>query len=795
MNGYDLRKSVTDKALRERKGLRAWIASEEAKGNVPHIPEEVLQNTEKTHYKTIPMNEFVAMVDAVSSLEHTGRIKGMLIAGREKKDLEDTVSGMVATNYKNNKDKALKKLRGRISLGNPADQSPKWYRGAFAEHRKVANIMREMDGYDEDGTWWNAIVRPMNEQADWEAVRTAEENVRLGKLFGTYSSTEFIESVPLVGEAISEAVLPDNRLYHRRLYPNIPNWKADEPGIRLSKSEILVLAMNWGNADNRLRVKDGFGFEDEHVEELLDTLDARDWKFVQDTWDYLDSFWEEIAAKEKRVFGVAPDKVTALPVINKFGTFRGGYFPISFSKDLDADSFQQAKAAQAANAKAGAFGHATTARGHTKARMESAGEKPINLSFDTIFSHVTNVVHDLAWHENLRNVNKILDDTTVKSSILSNQGVGTYNAIISAIEDIAAGDVQGMKFHEKAFNYLRAGASISAMGWNLGTALLQPFGITQGMQRVGAVWVAKSLLKGWTGAVGIGDTADQMMAESAFMRMRALTINREVNEIRNKVGTTGFTGKLAAPLSNSFFSMIVKAQLLADMPIWLGAKEKALSGGFNLPTAIAMADQAVIDSQGSGHIKDLAGVQRGNPVKKLFTNFMSYFQTTFNLTVDSFTRTKFSKAEDIFRLGSDLFMLYTAPIILSWTFREALIKGQCDHGADVVCSTKAMAREHISYAMGGILGIRELNSIVSGFYGYSGPAGTRFFSEAGRLAQQVAQGEADVKLGKAALRTGGVLFHFPAGQVEKVLIGYMELQDGTTKNLLTPIFGRDRSND
>jgi hypothetical protein len=38
----------------------------------------------------------------------------------------------------------------------------------------------------------------------------------------------------------------------------------------------------------------------------------------------------------------------------------------------------------------------------------------------------------------------------------------------------------------------------------------------------------------------------------------------------------------------------------------------------------------VIDSQGGGQIKDLASVQRGGPMLKLWTNFYSIFNVTFN---------------------------------------------------------------------------------------------------------------------------------------------------------------------
>ena len=180
---------------------------------------------------------------------------------------------------------------------------------------------------------------------------------------------------------------------------------------------------------------------------------------------------------------------------------------------------------------------------------------------------------------------------------------------------------------------------------------------------------------------------------------------------------------------------------------------------------------------------------------------MSYFQVTYNLTVDSLKKAKVTGpvslatqvVRDPFavgRLGADLLMLYTMPIVLTWFAREALLKGECDFGADMACVGGKLAKEHWSYLVGGLYGIRELNSLGQGFFGYQGPAGTRFFSDAARLSQQLQKEDIDVKKTIRALnRTGGVLFHYPAGQIDKTLTGFMDLQAGKTDIPTAPLFG------
>tara|TARA_Y100001947_G_C10163537_1_gene229223 strand:+ start:91 stop:612 length:522 start_codon:yes stop_codon:yes gene_type:complete len=168
---------------------------------------------------------------------------------------------------------------------------------------------------------------------------------------------------------------------------------------------------------------------------------------------------------------------------------------------------------------------------------------------------------------------------------------------------------------------------------------------------------------------------------------------------------------------------------------------------------------------------------------------MSYFQTTFNLSMDSLGRTKWTDPMSIGRLAVDFFLLYTAPIMLSFYLREAILKGECDHGRDWKCVGTQVAKEHASYMLSGMLVFRELSSAVQGFTGYQGPAGARFFSDMTRAAQQAWQGELDEALVKSWWDAGGVLLHFPGNQTKKVFEGFMALQSGDTDIPTAPLFG------
>ena len=72
---------------------------------------------------------------------------------------------------------------------------------------------------------------------------------------------------------------------------------------------------------------------------------------------------------------------------------------------------------------------------------------------------------------------------------------------------------------------------------------------------------------------------------------------------------------------------------------------------------------------------------------------------------------------------------------------------------------------------------------------YGGPAGLRFFQELDKLGQQIGQGEADRALTKAAINVGGVVFHLPAGQINRTIDGTAAIIEGKTANPAAVVVG------
>src|SRR6185503_19614754 len=470
------------------------------------------------------------------------------------------------------------------------------------------------------------------------------------------------------------------------------------------------------------------------------------------------------------------------------------------------------QALEAANlARHAAYNSATTRRGHEKER-QATGNQPVRLDFGPIFEHLGQVIHDLSHHEALLDVSRVLGQKAVQDAILETYGDLVYNQVRSAITDIAVGMAPARQGIEKGLNHLRQGATVVRLGWNLTTTLMQPLGLTNSIVQIGPKWVARGVMRWIRSEQSMVATVEWINEVSPMMRMRAQTQQREISEIRNKIGISAgrvsgwvddilstVTRDMAtkAGIADSYFWFIQQAQRLADVPTWLGAYEKAMDRGEPEARAIALADQAVLDSQGGGQIKDLASHQRGGPWMKLWTNFYSFFNVVYQQEQQARGRFRSSDKDIIAvgRLASDYLMLFVVPSVLGYAIREALKPGDTPEYENL---TGRLLAEIASYAAGTMLGLREIAGALQGSYGYEGPAGARAFASLSRFGVQLKQAVADPAKGldagllRSAWDFGGIIFHYPAAQVRKSVEGLAALMEGQTANPLALGMGAPR---
>jgi hypothetical protein len=282
--------------------------------------------------------------------------------------------------------------------------------------------------------------------------------------------------------------------------------------------------------------------------------------------------------------------------------------------------------------------------------------------------------------------------------------------------------------------------------------------------------------------------------KSQFMAERGRTQFREINEIKNRVrGQTEISRRVFA---GTYFLMM-NMQRSVDIPTWLGAYQKALDAGKNDATAVALADQAVRDSQGSGLVSDLAAVERGGPAMKLFTVFYSYMNTVYNMAAVQ-TMTARGKG----KLAADYAMLFVIPVVLGYAIKSLLQPNTDDEEFDPEALARKLAAEELSYMMGTMIIAREFGGaaqLLTGAegvrMGYGGPAGLRAIGEVYGLATQAGQLEFDRAFRRAAINTLGAFTGLPSAQINRTIDGIEAVVEGEVEGVgavVAPLTGVQR---
>lgn len=748
---FDLRSGQSLRAIDKRKSLLEWAEGQREQGFEPDIPPELLAEASRKSYKDMTVEELRGLRDTVKQIEHLARLKHKLLTAKDQREYEAVRDEIAASINENAGDRRADTRTPTTNTGR-AVQGLKRF---FAAHVKVATWARILDGGRDGGPVWEYFVRSANERGDMETTMRAEATTKL---------SDILAPVFKLGKMGGKGVY----------FPTI--------GRSLNRESRIAIALNVGNQSNLQRLLGGEGWTMAQVQPVLDSLSKTEWDAVQAIWDHFESYRPLIEAKEKRVYGKAPQWLEASPVQTPHGEYRGGYYPVKYDPAASQRAEEHADAEGAKRQLQGAYTSATTRRSFTKTRAEEVHGRPLLYSLAGLYSGVNDVIHDLSWHEWLIDANRLLKSTAIDNAIRSHYGPEAKAQFKSWANDIAEGEKGADNAGEIALGKLRQNVSVAGLGFNVMSAALQGLGMTQSIVRVGPAHIGRGIVQYLAGPI---DATREVNEKSEFMRNRARTRYRELNELRNRVQADL---PAADVLKQHAYVLMMRCQQTVDVPTWLGAYDKAIGEGNDEDRAIALADQAVIDAQGGGQLKDVAAIERGGQALKLFTVFYSFMNTAFNLGVAE-TMTESSKA----RLAAKYLMLYSVPAVLGTLLKDALTPGDAGDDDWKKLSAKLLSAQ-LSYLMGLMVVSREFAAaadIVTGqrSQGYAGPAGVRMVGGTLKFGQQAMQGQFDDSFRKASINLAGDLLGLPGAQINRTVTGTKALAEGKTHNPAAIAFG------
>ena len=732
---------VTNKALDKRAKLAAWIASVKADGLPIDLPESVTNDAELVNWRELTTEQLFGVRDAVKQIEHLARLKNKLLASKDQRELSEIVASVATRILTSLRDKRppARLTRSRSML----DKVKRWGSDVAISTLNVDTIVRELDGWTDLGPVYEHVKGGIDRAIVERLMpRTKEAAAALEKINGVYKRGEL----------------------QKRVY--IPALRDS-----LTKEEILSVALNQGSLENRAafldsKLSEQVGVTEPVVAAILGTLEKRDWDYAQSVWDYLETYWPEIEASQKRRKGIAPPKVEAAPVQTKFGTYRGGYYTLKYDQEGSILATQDQIDDAIERMRVGRFASAHTRAGFAIERQGSGG-RPVLLSLGVIQQHVTEVLYDLTVGDAIRDADRVLRHKGTREAFEAMGQRDAYQALTLWLHDVASGEIIASDGFSRTLRWLRVGHTVSSLALNIGTMAIQPSGIAQTAVVIGKRATMRGLVdlttRKWFGE---GNVFQQVTEASPFMATRQTTFNKDIMTAMENVKDS----RIPAWVPQAYFYGITKSQWLVDVTTWLGAHSKGLRQ-FDGDTekATAFADRMVARAQASGLWSDRTAIERGTMNAqtrqsegwRMWTSLISYALAKWNVAYEKTRRAEFKKPAQAIGWAVDMFMLFAVEALFA-----AWLRGKFKDDDDEPF-LMTWARETTFNVMSSLPFVREIGSAIEGF-----PAG----GVVGTLAQrtknvytQVSQGEFDMALVRALNSLGGMLFHYPSGQTNRLL--------------------------
>jgi len=772
---YDFRRlSAADEG--RRGALNAFVAAMTAAGreNELAIPEAVLNNAARRPYKTLSVEELRGVVDTLKNLEHMALRWDDLIDAQNNRKLDEVVTDIVAAFDANVK----KRPPGRVSTKGEGARNA--VRQFFDLVLNASTLLREIDGFADDGAAYRGIKGPIDAAMNRLMVRKQQAATDLETLYAAYSKDE------------------RRKMAVRQHIPEL--------GYALSKWERIAVALNTGNAGNYQRLTDQSvrgSLTPDQVKVVLATLDERDASFVQSAWDYIGSFRNDIAARERRVTGVEPQWVEATPVEIGGKMLAGGYYPIKYDPRLSSLARDDETQEIAKSLQAGRFGKAQTRNGHLKDRAQSSG-RDVEFDISVMHRHVNQVIYDLELSEAVANSWRILQDGRIRASFIEAGKQPDFDALETWLKDVAEGELKSADFVGRAARVLKSNFTAAKLAFNFSTVAMQIVGVSQSAVVVGKKNMAVGIAKTVANPAGV---AADIAAKSPFMASRQTTFNKDIFDFYSDSSNGPVASRwgeikkeFIGPLS---FWLMTKVQFFAaDVPTWIAGYEQGMQKfGNDEAKAIAHADAIVKRAQSSGLFADRSAIERGsvtrnarqNDVVRLFTTLGSYMFAKFNVAYERTAKASrtvqdegvsLKSAQEALSWTLDMAFLFTLEALLTAAIRGQLPKGDDEDDGWL----KFLAKQTGLSIMSTVPFVRDVASPLQG-YGGGGAYGS-ITDEVTKPLKAAAKGEVDKALVKSVIGATGLALGLPATQINRVVDARWRQADGEDVSPLEYLMGR-----
>ncbi len=594
-----------------RKDLGALIGRMALDGNGvafdPLFIGELLRKPKK--WRDLKVSELRSVLDALQNIKAAARNITKLTIGERQLEREKFIEDLVASAEANVKD-----TRPGLSspqAGDAVDAVMNIGADFDGKLTRPETMLEHLGGDDIDSPWhW--LVKLIQDAKHKNSDLLAKTIKPISDLF---------DDIPR-----SVRGKQRDRVDGRALFPG---HRTDIP-VPSRRFELLMLALNAGNASNLERLLEGRGITPDQLRAAMSLLTKEELEWVQAVWDQVESLWPLVRALEERDTGVAPDKIAAVPMTittsdGKQVTLRGGYFPAVYDNRTGVGE----KGDLQNSASAIDVMRPGTSRSHTKQRAAKFSEA-ISLNPTIVQSHIVRVVNDLSYREAIRSAAGIFLHPRMKELLRRKLGEQRAGYFEPWLRDIGRQNATRLTATENAFQHFRSSVPVAVLGYAVDNfvgdttaALTVAIGSGLSKQHYAAA-IAES-------AASPNKTRAFVLEKSGELRSRAGNEDTYAGFSRRmKSLTKTRVGQVEGVVREHAFWLAQKIENTIVTPVWLGTYRQALADGRDDATAVDFADSLVRRTFPSKDVVDKSSIQRDRGLLGGLSMFIGYGNLVYN---------------------------------------------------------------------------------------------------------------------------------------------------------------------
>lgn len=708
------------KVTTDAEPLTKFIKDMVEEGTPIMVPDWITESSVERHYSQFMLWQLKDIQNVVKNIVTAGRQEKRLISLSQNIAFSDAEDEIIAGAKKFYGDRVSGES-SRIRVENADKESRfKLAKDYYDDLFTPEAICRTIDGYADNGAMQRYVFRPVREGQSRVCLELNEIFAKFRKLKeDCYGDKKFSNDKSELDVPVYER-LADKERPGRYVY--IPTKEKQ----RFTRENLVCFGLNLGNEGNIARLKNS-GFTDRDINFIKNELTAEDWKYIQGVWDLLETMWPKIQKVHELMTGTTAEPVKAQPVVTKYGTFRGGYYPIVTDLRYSLSAAAQKEQREVMTSAPMGFGIAQTESGHRKARAENVEGRPLLLELSVLDNHVANVVYDYEMTPVIRDVRKLLKRDRIQRLIADVLGEHQARNLNKWLNDVAANTKNNglsMDTKDRLVNKAISGTAMFSLGANVGGALMQPLGYFPLAHRIGGVNAALAVLKGLRHPEETWRLAHE---KSAFMREQMDGTNVEVRNLRQNWSSQG---KKLNAVQDRMLSIYPFFQNMCNVPGWCQSYYVGMKK-FNgdEKEAIAYADAVIRQTQGASGIADLSTFERGGVVARFFSMFYSWFRVQYQMQTEAIRKAYYGRGLKG-RMG-DL-ASYVFYVLVAQSVAEGLLRGDLPDDEDdplLVSWAKWTAQRATVATLSTLPVVRDATSFVDNNFGYRvSPAASAFES-------------------------------------------------------------------